>query len=145
LEENEFVANLTKNSVPWTKNLLIGAKRTGLGILDFEWENGDPFIYSNWKINHPTIMKKNWIIWEICIMIIKIFLIGPGFICRCLLDFGSKITWEYRIIFLKLILYPFVSRLYFIIIFHYILFKKICINSLYNIQYLGQTISDDST
>jgi hypothetical protein len=53
LEENEFVANLTKNIVPRAKNLLIGARRTGLGILDFEWENGDPFLYSNWKINQP--------------------------------------------------------------------------------------------
>jgi hypothetical protein len=48
LEENEFVRNLTKQSVPQAEYLWIGAKRTGSELLDFEWENGDPFLYSNW-------------------------------------------------------------------------------------------------
>jgi hypothetical protein len=53
LEENEFVRNLTKQSVPQAEYLWIGAKRTGSGLLDFEWENGNPFLYSNWKSDEP--------------------------------------------------------------------------------------------
>jgi hypothetical protein len=53
-EENKFVYNLTKKSVPQAKYLWIGAKRTGSGILDFEWENESPFLYSNWLKNEPN-------------------------------------------------------------------------------------------
>jgi hypothetical protein len=53
LEENEFIANLTKKSVPKAEYLWIGAKRTGSGLLDFEWENGNPFLYSNWMSEQP--------------------------------------------------------------------------------------------
>jgi hypothetical protein len=52
-KENEFVANLSKKIVPQAKFLWIGAKRTGSGRSDFEWENGNPFLYSNWMSNEP--------------------------------------------------------------------------------------------
>jgi hypothetical protein len=61
LEENKFVANLAKKQDGWTQwmqshaqYLWIGAKRTGSRPLDFEWENGNPFLYSNWDIYQPT-------------------------------------------------------------------------------------------
>jgi hypothetical protein len=54
LEENEFVAKLTEKSAPQAKFLWIGAKRTGSGLLDFDWENGEPFLYSNWMSGQPN-------------------------------------------------------------------------------------------
>jgi hypothetical protein len=54
LEENEFVRNLTKKSIPGAFKLWIGAKRTSSGRSDFEWENGNPFLYNNWDSNEPN-------------------------------------------------------------------------------------------
>jgi hypothetical protein len=54
LEENEFVRNLAKNISPQASFLWIGAKRTGSRLLDFEWENGTNFSYSNWMANEPN-------------------------------------------------------------------------------------------
>jgi hypothetical protein len=59
LEENEFVANLTKKSAPKAVFLWIGAKRTSSGLREFVWENGDPFSYSNWDIGEPTDGAQN--------------------------------------------------------------------------------------
>ncbi len=53
-EENEFVRNLAKKSVPRADEIWIGAKRTGSGRLDFEWQNGNPFLYKNWDRNEPN-------------------------------------------------------------------------------------------
>ncbi len=51
-KENEFIANLVKKSLNEAWGIWIGAKKTGSGLLDFEWENGDPFLYSNWDKNN---------------------------------------------------------------------------------------------
>jgi hypothetical protein len=62
LEENEFVRNLTKKSIPGAFNLWIGAKRTGSGLLDFELENESPFyIVIDWKVSQ-TILEENSIL-----------------------------------------------------------------------------------
>jgi hypothetical protein len=53
-EENEFIFNFTKKSLPQVTYLWIGAKRTGSGLSGFEWENGSPFSYSNWMPSQPN-------------------------------------------------------------------------------------------
>jgi hypothetical protein len=58
-EENEFVRNLAKKSVPEALELWIGAKRTGFGLLDFEWENGNTFLYTNWHPEEPNNVGGN--------------------------------------------------------------------------------------
>ncbi len=53
-EENTFVQNLAIKVSPQAIFLWIGAKRNGSGLLDFEWENGTKFLFSNWMPNEPN-------------------------------------------------------------------------------------------
>jgi hypothetical protein len=75
-EENKIIFNFTKKSLPQVRYLWIGAKRTGSGLSDFEWENESPFSYSNWMDDEPNSNRshvymsmknthlKSWAVWD---------------------------------------------------------------------------------
>ncbi len=54
-EENKFIMNLLResDSYPNTYRFWIGARRTGSGLTDFNWENGKVFNFTNWKSHQP--------------------------------------------------------------------------------------------
>jgi hypothetical protein len=56
-DENSFVYNFAKKNLPNTYQIWIGAKRSTSGNQEFEWNNKDPLIYSNWASGEPNYFR----------------------------------------------------------------------------------------
>ncbi len=53
-DENSFVYNFAKKNLPNAYHIWIGAKKSTSGNQEFEWNNKDSLIYSNWASGEPN-------------------------------------------------------------------------------------------